>query len=77
VTLHSRLIMTTGLHKKSAIPPTAVGGLLKVRSKDLSSETHGNPTHGSGWILQVVSENGLEQSAHCRGWDLGLFVQSQ
>src|SRR5215510_3498432 len=35
------------------IPPTAVGGSFKSSLPQRERTTAGNPTHGSGWIVQV------------------------
>jgi len=57
------------LHKKSEIPPTAVGGLVQILSTDSPQNSTCNPTHGSGWILQVASLKAFEQSTNFRWWD--------
>ena len=53
---------------------------LRLRCRtcgDVSVKTQ-NPTHGSGWIVQIPrlrmlrvrgKRAGLELSTHCRGWD--------
>jgi hypothetical protein len=54
--------------QKSEIPPTGVGELFQILSKN-SEPTFFNPTNGSWWILQVLTKVGLEQSTNCRWWD--------
>src|SRR5689334_20240581 len=52
----------TALHKSHPavgfvlIPPTAVGGLLQFLSKKNIPPIRFNPTHGSGWIVQISLE---------------------
>ena len=38
---------------ESEIPPTAVGGLIQILSTKNFPDASCNPTHGSGWILQI------------------------
>ena len=48
--------------ENSEIPPTAVGGLFKSSLQGTRPETPlANPTHGSGWIVQVLPTR-LERS---------------
>jgi hypothetical protein len=47
------------LDEESEIPPTAVGGSFQVLSKTNHKERPWNPTHGSGWIVQVLSKKGI------------------
>ena len=51
------------------IPPTAVGGSFQMVSKTKQKERPCNPTNGSWWIVQILSDDGSEVSTHCRGWD--------
>jgi len=58
------------------IPPTAVGGSFK---SFLREDLKYPPTAVGGITKRfrgMSVERDLNQSTHCRGWDLGLFVQS-
>src|SRR6185503_10301660 len=55
------------------IPPTAVGGLVQILSTDIS-RIQCNPTHGSGWILQILARKGFEQSTNYRWWDSAVLA---
>ena len=59
------------------IPPTAVGGSFK---SFLREDLKYPPTAVGGITKRfrgMSVERDLNQSTHCRGWDLGLFVQSR
>src|SRR5215213_7405257 len=59
------------------IPPTAVGGSFK---SFLREDLKYPPTAVGGITRRFtgyVCRRHLNQSTHCRGWDLGLFVQSR
>jgi hypothetical protein len=48
--------------KTPGIPPTAVGGLFKSSLQQSSSTRTPNPTHGSGWIVQVQPNDAVLNS---------------
>jgi len=66
--------MLVGFAQKVKIPPTVVGGFLQLLSTEHVPGRAVIPTHGSGWIFQIVSKKGLERSTHCRGWDSEIVI---
>ena len=48
-------VLRQGFAQKVEIPPTAVGGLLRSFLLRLGEIYIMNPTHGSGWIVQIDS----------------------
>jgi hypothetical protein len=59
--------------KTPGIPPTAVCGSFRYGLQREDSPTSPNPTHGSGWIVQVrPTEGGLSptppNTTHGSGW---------
>jgi hypothetical protein len=43
------------LPQKSKIPPTEAGGTVQILSNQDVVDKGSNPTHGSEWIVQIVS----------------------
>ncbi len=54
------------------IPPTAVGGLFRSFLQGVMGKRAPNPTHGSGWIVQIFSAVSHVKRArnptHGSGW---------
>src|SRR5215217_8796706 len=70
------MLSTQELPSGVEIPPTAVGGLFK---SFLREDLKYPPTAVGGITKRfrdMFVERDLNQSTHCRGWDLGLFVQA-
>jgi hypothetical protein len=70
-----QMLSTRDLHRSVGIPPTVVGGLFKsFLRKDLKYP----PTAVGGINVQFrdICRKDLNQSTHCRGWDLGLLCEA-
>jgi hypothetical protein len=75
LTLEASKPRQLALHKKSEIPPTAVGGFFQVLSTPHLLNRAVIPPTAVGGYFKLFLRKGLERSTNCR-WDSKIILSS-